>query len=148
MMRDGRIRYFAPADYTDGKELDGLVKSIIDRTVANETLENMHYKYKKEQILADKNTNEEERRKIDLLIALENSHSFANTHTIISELQEIDDWTSDEKNILFNIGINNDQVRYILHDVDITAFYKTILKRTKALNKDARQIKEILEEDN
>ena len=24
MMRDGRIRYFAPADYTDGKELDGL----------------------------------------------------------------------------------------------------------------------------
>lgn len=148
MMRDGRIRYFAPADYTDGKELDGLVKSIIDRTVANETLENMHYKYKKEQILADKDTNEEERRKIDLLIALENSHSFANTHTIISELQEIDNWTSDEKNILFNIGINNDQVRYILHDVDITAFYKKILKRTKALNKDARQIKEILEEDN
>ena len=64
-------------------------KVIIDRTVANETLENMHYKYKKEQILADKNTNEEERRKIDLLIALENSHSFANTHTIIVNYKKL-----------------------------------------------------------
>ena len=46
MMRDGRIRYFAPADYTENSELDRLVKSIIDRTAANESLEALHYQCK------------------------------------------------------------------------------------------------------
>lgn len=36
--------YFAPADYSDGRELDTLVKAIIDRTAYNEKLETMHYK--------------------------------------------------------------------------------------------------------
>lgn len=31
MMREGRIRYYAPADYSEGKELDRLVKAMIDR---------------------------------------------------------------------------------------------------------------------
>ena len=47
MMEDGRIKYFAPADYSDGKELDKLVKLIIDRTVANEKLEAFHYACKR-----------------------------------------------------------------------------------------------------
>lgn len=34
MMREGRIRYYAPADYSEGKELDRLVKAMIDRTAA------------------------------------------------------------------------------------------------------------------
>lgn len=38
------IKYFAPADYSDGRELDTLVKAIIDRTAYNEKLETMHYK--------------------------------------------------------------------------------------------------------
>ena len=42
MMDDRRIRYFAPADYSDGSELDLLLKSIIRRTAANEDLENRH----------------------------------------------------------------------------------------------------------
>lgn len=53
MMRDDRIRYFAPADYSEGTELDWLVKAIIDRTAANEALENCHYECKKERIEAD-----------------------------------------------------------------------------------------------
>jgi len=48
MIRDSRIRYFAPADYTEGHELDELVKSIIDRTVANEKLEAIYYRKAKE----------------------------------------------------------------------------------------------------
>lgn len=44
MMHDKRIKYFAPADYSDGRELDTLVKAIIDRTAYNEKLETMHYK--------------------------------------------------------------------------------------------------------
>lgn len=39
MMQHHRIRYYAPADYTDGSELDTLVKRIIDKTAAYEILE-------------------------------------------------------------------------------------------------------------
>ena len=43
MFRDQRIRYYAPADYTEGSELDTLVKKIILRTSANEALEAAHF---------------------------------------------------------------------------------------------------------
>lgn len=43
MMRDNRIKYFAPADYSEGLELDALVKAIIDKTATYEVLENKHY---------------------------------------------------------------------------------------------------------
>ncbi len=42
MLRDRRIRYYAPADYTEGSELDTLVRQIIVRTAANEALETVH----------------------------------------------------------------------------------------------------------
>lgn len=44
LMRNNRIRYFAPADYREGGELDKLVKGIIDSTAAYERLENKHVK--------------------------------------------------------------------------------------------------------
>ena len=42
MLRDNRVRYIAPADYSDGKELDRLVKTIVDKTAAYEELESKH----------------------------------------------------------------------------------------------------------
>ena len=48
MMKENRIKYYAPADYTDGSELDVLVKSIVDRTASNEVLENIHFRNQKE----------------------------------------------------------------------------------------------------
>jgi len=48
MIRENRIKYFAPADYTDGSELDTLVKAIIDKTAASEKLENIYYDKKRE----------------------------------------------------------------------------------------------------
>lgn len=42
LIGNNRIRYFVPADYTEGSELDCLVKAIIDKTVAYECLENKH----------------------------------------------------------------------------------------------------------
>lgn len=42
MLRDRRIKYFAPADYTEGSELDELVKAIICKTAAYEALEDKH----------------------------------------------------------------------------------------------------------
>lgn len=42
MMREGRIKYYMPADYSEGAELDNLVKAIIDKTAANEVLEKVY----------------------------------------------------------------------------------------------------------
>lgn len=44
MLKDNRIRYFTPADYSEGSELDKLTKAIIDKTVAYEILEAKHNK--------------------------------------------------------------------------------------------------------
>lgn len=44
MIRDKRIKYFVPADYSEGMELDKLIKSIIDKTAAYEVLENQYFK--------------------------------------------------------------------------------------------------------
>ena len=40
MLADGRISYYAPADYSQGSPLDDLLQRIIRRTAANEALEN------------------------------------------------------------------------------------------------------------
>ena len=49
MMREKRIRYFAPADYNNGSDLDALVKDIIKRTAMNERLEERHIRDLAEQ---------------------------------------------------------------------------------------------------
>ncbi len=46
MINENRIKLFAPADYTDGSELDHIVKTIIDKTVSNEILETIGYSQK------------------------------------------------------------------------------------------------------
>ncbi|MDE6730378.1 MAG: haloacid dehalogenase-like hydrolase [Oscillospiraceae bacterium] len=51
MLQDNRIRYFAPADYTEKSEIDKLLKAIINRTAANELLESIHYECRKEQAI-------------------------------------------------------------------------------------------------
>ena len=42
MMREGRIKYYMPADYSEGADLDKLLKVIIDTTATNEVLENVY----------------------------------------------------------------------------------------------------------
>jgi hypothetical protein len=44
MIRDNRIKYYVPADYCEGSELDTLIKAIVDKTAANELLEDKHYR--------------------------------------------------------------------------------------------------------
>ncbi len=48
MMADNRIRYFAPADYTEGSSLEALLHSIIGKTVTFEHLEQTHIQNKSE----------------------------------------------------------------------------------------------------
>lgn len=145
MIRDDRIKYFAPADYTEDSELDLLVKAIIDRTATNEILENRSYACRTEAEKANKERNEEERRKIDATIALENSGSFANTHNVITVLREFEHWGNEEKEHLFEIALRNSQVKYILTDLDVAGFYRVLLNDIKSLSENARAVKDILE---
>ena len=146
MMRENRIKYYAPADYSESKELDILLKAIIDRTAENEALESRFYAYKSEQTDADKQTNETEREKVDLLIKLENSRSFATTHAVIEKMRQITVWTKDETENLFTIAVNNSQVFYILGDMGVKAFYQKLLNGCKVPSENAEKIKARIEE--
>ncbi len=141
MMREGRIKYFMPADYSEGTELDRLIKAIIDRTASNEILEDLHFECKKENIAADMQSGDDEKKRQGLIMALENSASFATTHMIIKELKKQTGWTAEEKENLFKIALNNSQVSCILSDVDVKAFYNSLLKDIKELSKEAIEVK-------
>lgn len=146
MMREGRIRYYAPADYSEGKELDVLVKSIIDRTVVEFELNNTFFRCKKETEAFDRENSEEGRRKLDLIGALKNSRSFTSTHTVIAQLMKIDRWDDDKREELFLTALQNGQVFSILRDEDVELFYKALLKNVKTLSKAAQEVKNRLEE--
>ena len=148
MMRDNRIKYYAPANYSEGEELDQLVKAIIDRTAANEALETVHYKNKRECVQSDKQNNEEEKRKIDLIISIENSKSFANTHAVIHELSKITKWTPDEITVLMDAAVNNSQVWSILNDPDVKMFYQRLLSQMRRLKGYAKKVSDELEKHN
>ena len=147
MMREGRIRYFAPSDYSEGSQLDELVKAIIDRTVTNEKLEEIHFRCKRENIEADKQSSEEGKAKTDLLIALENSRSFARTHEIVKKLSRHVTWSHEETEQLCYIAVNNSQVKYIIGDADVKQFYSRVLKNAGRLTEDMAAVKEMLENE-
>ncbi|MGN0258086.1 MAG: HAD family hydrolase [Bacteroides sp.] len=127
MMEDKRIKYFAPADYTEHSELDGLVRAIIDQTASNERLMSLHYQHKKEQESTTVNAeSQEDREKEKLMLDLENSHSFKQTHSIISQLKQIKHWTPEEKQQLVAIAESNKQVALIRHDSDVAEFYESL----------------------
>ena len=131
MLHDKRIKYFAPADYTENSKLDILVRSIIDRTAANEVLENIYYDCKDERDNNDtrKQNNEEKRKRLDLIISLNGSGNFNTTHTIIKKLSRFDEWEPDEIDMLLEIALNNHQVGFILNDNDLKSFYRSIIGR-------------------
>lgn len=147
MIRDRRIKYFAPADYTEGSELDKLVKSIIQRTATNEVLENYHFRCKKEYMEADRTVDQEAQKRTDLIIALDNSRSFAKTHSLIAQMQHCKTWTETDMENLFEIAVHNSQVRYILTDPDVKAFYQTLLEGQEQLSVDGQTVQQILQSE-
>lgn len=149
MITDNRIKYFAPADYSEGSELDQLVKSIIDRTAANEKLESIHFSNKEEvKDEGIKNPkSEDEKKKESLILALDNSANFANTHTIISEMEQYHNWSEEQAKSLFRIGVQNSQVNWILKDEDVSGFYTNLLTQYGFGDDYAEEIKEVLESE-
>lgn len=145
MIRDNRIKYFAAADYRENSELDILIKEIIDRTAYNEKLEERCLNYIKELCDFDKSNSEEERVRTELILALENSRSFANTHMVINKLDKVAEWSDDNIDRLCEIGLNNQQVFYILCDKDIKKFYSKIVGNTSFISANIIKMKEKLE---
>ena len=127
MMRDNRISYFAPADYSEGSELDELVKLIIDKTVYNEKLYEKKYNNQKEAIEQAKP--KEEQEKLDLINSLESSGSFKNTHAIVEKLSKYTRWKYEELEDLLEIALVNTQVWHILNDPDIKKFYQYLIEQ-------------------
>lgn len=144
MMRSGRVKYFAPADYREGGEMDRLVKAIIDRTALNETLETISAECKRETAESDRMNSEETRKKRELINELDGSCSFKQTHEIVEKLDRFDHWTDAEREYLFEIAVRNSQVFYILNDYLLKSFYSARLKETKVESDDAKRVKEAL----
>lgn len=141
MLNENRIGYFAKADYSEGEELDTLVKDIILKTASNEKLFRYHYNNLKEYDQYYENSNAEKKTKEKLIDALEESLSFASTHEIIKEMKRISDWTIDEAEELAYIALNNGQVKYIIHDSEIELFFNRLLK--KYINSDNKEIRKL-----
>ncbi len=148
MMSHNRIKYFAPADYSKGSELDCLIKTIIERTYLNEKLETIHYSNKNETSKDNNFENNVENLKDKLLIAFENSMSFANTHTLISDLNKIQNWNNSEKEILYNAAVNNNQIKWIINDPDVKSFYLSLISNKSKLSINGAKIKNYIDDSN
>lgn len=145
MIGDNRIKYFAPADYSDGSELDRLVKAIIDRTDTNERLEKLHYDCFDEYSKNCRENSEAEQRTNDMIARLQSSGSFVSTHSIIQDLLTVKSWTQEQADWLFDIAMTNNQVCWILGDPDVKAFYSNLLKKTSVLSDNAEAVRKALE---
>ncbi len=129
MIRDNRIKLFAPADYTEGSQLDMLVKQIIDRTACNEAIEDISANCRREVHLSDTGSAgiEEKNEKDELIIRLEMSPNFVYTHQIIGKLAQFSDWSKYQKDKLLYILLQNNQVRWIAGDDDVREFYESVI---------------------
>lgn len=146
MIKDARIKYFAPADYSDGSELDTIVKAIIDRTADNEILESMYYKYKKESDDFYSGNDAAARVRAAGINALDESRNFASTHMAISRLFPfVEKFGVGEINRLVRIALGNGQVRYLLKDPDVKAFYLGIISRLPSPNAIAQAVLDIID---
>ena len=128
LLNENRIKYFAAADYSPESQLDGLIKKIIDRTAANEALEDFHYECidLKDQETKAQDANFKKRQK--LINQLEDSRTYATTHSVIAELEEIEEkeWEPSEIKRLFEIRERNSQVSAIRKDTDVERFFNSL----------------------
>ncbi len=142
MLTDKRIKYFAPADYTNGSDLDKLVKAIVIRTASNEVLEEKCFECKKERDAAKKfDAVKYSEEHMKMIISLDESRNFETTHAIMPKLSAVDNWSEEEIDMLLEIALNRHPVRYLLNDDDVNAFYRKIIGM---LNKTTEKAKKVI----
>lgn len=128
MIRDNRVKYFVPADYTDDSDLDVLVKGIIDKTAANEKLERFSEQCKAETDEYFKTQSEDEILKNNLIIGLEDSANYRNTHTIVDAMRKVSGWNDSQKQRILQAVVENPQVNQIVNDQDVSKLVKEIVE--------------------
>ena len=143
MIEENRIKYFAEADYSEGSELEKLLKNIIDRTAANEILEMKNMECVQEMMIERRSKDEQFIQKEDLIDKLNESSSFSETHEIIGLMSGIDKWEKSQIERIWEVGIANSQVKYILKDKDIKKFYVRISQGTNSTH--AKKIRELMD---
>ena len=142
MLEEKRIKYFVPADYTEGSKLEHLVQQIIDRTISNEVLEEFHFDCAAEKADETKGQSAEELKKEELIDMLQESANFASTHSVILQLSKIESWSESQRCKLLRIALENKQVTYILKDKDVRKFYSMLCNGIDS--EEANKLKEIL----
>lgn len=148
MLTDKRIKYFTPADYTDGSDLDKLVKAIIIRTAYNEVLEEKYFECKKERDAAkNSDTVKYSEEHMKMIISLDGSRNFETTHTIMPKLLAVDNWSEEEIDMLLEIALNRHPVRYLLNDDDVNAFYRKIIGMLKKPTEKAKKVMKRFDKD-
>lgn len=144
MISDNRIKYFAPANYSEDSEIDILLKGIIKKTAANEELEQLHYKQEDETANYYKNSSEDAIQKAELIDELDDSRFFQTTHNVIKKLKAFKSWDGSEIEKLINIALNNHPVRYILTDSDVKRFYNSVIKNVTEETDEIKELKKLL----
>ena len=147
MIDTHRIKYFVPADYTQGSDLEMLIKKIILKTVVNEMLENKSIECQKEaKQLLNKQLEEQkvkENKKNELIYSLINSQSFAMTLITIRKLNSFDNWTDDQREMICK-SILNPQVRYAMFYVLVQRFFSTIVSAPNLNSPHVKHVRAVL----
>lgn len=142
MMAQNRIKYFAEAVYSEGSDLEKLIKRIIDKTAVTEVLENAYYEYSEE---AETYKNRQmDSRKDSLINKLEDSMNFANTHEVIAELKKLSDFSDAQKLKILRAAIKNSQIRSIINDADVKKFYESVISGVDPKNEEAVKIRKLI----
>lgn len=128
MIRDNRVKYFVPADYTEKSDLDILVKGIIDKTAANEKLERISECCKTETDEYFKTQSEDEILRNNLIIGLEDSANYRSTHTIVDAMRKVGAWNESQKQRILQAVVDNPQVNQIITDQDVSKLVKEIVE--------------------
>ena len=137
MIHDGRVKYYVPADYSEDSDLDILVKGIIDKTAANEKLEQISVNCKSETEEYFNSLSTEEILRNNLIIGLEDSGSYKATHTLVDAMRKVRGWSSSQKERILQAVVDNPQVNQIITDQDVFKFVQEIVDSV-----DASELKE------
>jgi len=87
----------------------------------------------------------DEQERQELIAGLLSSRNYATTHAIISGLSKFTDWTAEQRELLCEAVIENDQVGNILGDSDVLWFYSDLLSKVNYDKLKASHTKSVME---
>lgn len=143
--KDGRISLFAPADYSENKDIDKMIKAIISKISVSELLDKYCMECK-DEASSDQRSDKEITQ--DALIAqLEESDSFIRTHHIIKQCNSYPTWSHERIVRLCDAAKNNSQISFLLQDTDVKYFYERIISKADMEDPCCKYVLQLIEND-